>query len=173
MDGTNTKVPFPLNPTHMANMSVPKAIYTLGHWHTGFLIYFTMTMDYHHVIERELRRRQHRLQEQQPNKHSQMERLLVNIPNLTNLTISAPKTSQSQPTSTTKDVSKEGIRNETKALNPVTTPNWKRPQQHLNIPHNLMGPPCKASRIEPPTQRTHRLQHADQERSHPHNSSHS
>ena len=161
MDGTNTKVPLPLNPTHMANMSAPKAIYTLGHWHTGFSIYFTMTMDYHYVIERELRRRQHRHQEhinstQQPNKQSQMERLLVNTPiltypNLTNLNISAPKTSQSQPTANTKDVTKEGIRIATTALNPVATPNRKRPQQHLD---NLMGPPCKASRIEPPTQRT-------------------
>jgi len=108
-DGTDTKVPLPINSNNMANMPTPNYLHTCGKRHIMLSIYFTMIMDYHHVIEKEIKRQQLRLQRNSQIKFSQMERLLANTPNLTYPCVTKPKTSQSTPTSTTKEEIKAPI----------------------------------------------------------------
>jgi len=115
-----------------------------------------MIMDYHYAIERELQRRQHRLQKNHPTKASQMERLLANTPNLTypnptNLNTTKPTASQSIPTLNTTEDIKEVIRPKAPALNSITTSTQKRLQSNVNTSTTPRGLPCKASCIKPST----------------------
>jgi len=126
-----------------------------------------MIMDYHHLIEKEIQRRQIRLQRQTQAKSSQMERLLANTPNLTYPILTypnatKPKPSQSIPTSTTPEVIKAPNRSEVQqALKSVHPSNQKRPYQHTSKPITTKEPPCKASRIEPPSTKTTTLTKSD------------
>ncbi len=161
-DGTDTKVPLPINPNNMANMPMPKQLNTCGKSHILFSIYFTMIMDYHHLIEKEIQRQQIRLQRQTQAKSSQMERLLANTPNLTYPNTTNPKTSKSIPTSTTPEVTKAPNRSEVQpALTSVYPSNRNRPHQQTSKPNTTKEPPCKASRIEPPPSKTTTLNKSD------------
>ena len=166
-NGKDTKVPLPINPNNMANMPMPKQLNTCGNNHVMFSIYFTMIMDYHHLIDKEIQRRQARLQRQTQTKASQMERLLANKPNLTYPILTYPntinsKTSTSIPTSTTPEVNKAPQRPEVQpALTSVYPSAHKRPHQQTSELNKTKEPPCKASRIEPPSSKPKTLIKSD------------
>ncbi len=96
-----------------------------------------------------------------------MERLLANKPNLTYPILTYPntinsKTSTSIPTSTTPEVNKAPQRPEVQpALTPVYPSAHKRPHQQTSEPNKTKEPPCKASRIEPPSNKPKTLIKSD------------